>query len=101
MVKHIILWKLREDLSEDEVKTVKLNIKQGLEGLRGQIPGLTEIRVQIDNIIESSNADILLDCTLASQQALRAYAVHPLHMAVANSKVRPYTAVRTCIDFEL
>lgn len=101
MVKHIILWKLREDLSEDEAQNVKLNIKQGLEGLRGQIPGLTEIRVQIDNIIESSNADILLDCTLASQQALRAYAVHPLHMAVANSKVRPYTAERTCIDFEL
>lgn len=101
MVKHIILWKLRDEYTEDEARTIKQNIKQGLEGLRGQIPGLTEIRVQIDNIFPSSNADILLDCTLASEQALRAYAVHPLHMAVANQKVRPYTAERTCIDFEL
>ena len=43
----------------------------------------------------------MLDSTLESEEALKAYAVHPAHVAVANGKVRPYTAERTCIDFEL
>ena len=31
MVKHIILWKLREELSAEEKETVKAGIKAGLE----------------------------------------------------------------------
>ncbi|MBQ1393716.1 MAG: Dabb family protein, partial [Lachnospiraceae bacterium] len=39
MVKHIILWKIKEDTSEEEKKRIKANVKKGLEGLQGQIPG--------------------------------------------------------------
>ena len=45
MVKHIILWKLREDLSEEEKVSVRAGIKAGLEGLKGQVPGLVDIHV--------------------------------------------------------
>ena len=37
MVKHIILWQLREDLTAEEKESVKKDIKQGLEGLAGRI----------------------------------------------------------------
>jgi len=100
MVKHIILWKLREDLSAEEKRERSLAIKQGLEGLKGQVPGLMDIHVQIDGRLETSNADIMLDSTLDSFESLKGYAVHPAHVAVANGFVRPYTAVRTCLDFE-
>lgn len=100
MVKHIILWKLREDLSAEEKRERSLAIKQGLEGLKGQVPGLMDIHVQIDGRLETSNADIMLDSTLDSLESLKGYAVHPAHVAVANGFVRPYTAVRTCLDFE-
>ena len=43
----------------------------------------------------------MLDCTLESPEALQGYAKHPAHQEVANTKVRPYTAVRTCLDFEI
>ena len=36
-----------------------------------------------------------------SEDALKAYAVHPEHVAVADGKVRPYTANRSCLDFEV
>lgn len=101
MVKHIILWKLKDELSVEEKATVKAGIKSGLEGLVGQVPGLLEVKVQIDGLLASSNADVMLDCTLESAEALKGYAVHPAHVAVANGNVRPYTAVRTCIDFEI
>ena len=101
MVKHIILWKLRSELSEQEKREKALAIKQGLEGLKGQVPGLLDIHVQIDGRLETSNADIMLDSTLESPEALQNYAVHPAHVAVANGIVRPNTELRTCLDFEV
>lgn len=101
MVKHIILWKLRSELSETEKREAALAIKQGLEGLKGQVPGLLDIHVQIDGRLETSNADIMLDSTLDSFESLKAYAVHPAHVAVANGIVRPNTELRTCLDFEI
>ena len=101
MVKHIILWTLRNELSEDEKNSVKAGIKEGLESLKGVVPGLVDVNVIIDGRLASSNADVMLDCTLESEEALKAYAVHPAHVAVADSKVRPYTAVRSCLDFEI
>ena len=100
MVKHIILWKLRSDLSEAQKREAALAIKKGLEGLQGQVPGLLDIHVQIDGRLETSNADIMLDSTLESFEALKGYAVHPAHLAVANGIVRPNTESRTCLDFE-
>ena len=101
MVKHIIHWKLRSELSEEEKRAKALAIKKGLEGLNGQIPGLLDIHVQIDGRLETSNADIMLDCTLDSFDSLKGYAVHPAHVAVAGGVVRPNTELRTCLDFEI
>ncbi len=101
MVKHIILWTLRPELSEEEKQAVKAGIKAGLEGLVGKVPGLLEVKVNIDGRLASSNADVMLDSTLESEDALKGYAVHPEHVAVANSKVRPYTISRSCLDFEI
>ena len=101
MVKRIILWTLNPELTEEEKQAVKLGIKEGLEGLVGKIPGLIDVKVQIDGRLASSTADLMLDCTLADQEALKVYAHHSEHLAVANTKVRPFTAQRACLDFEV
>lgn len=101
MVKHIILWTLNPELSEEEKKTVKAGIKAGLESLVGQVPGLLDVMVHIDGRLPTSNADVMLDSTLESEEALKGYATHPAHVAVANGKVRPYTVQRSCLDFEI
>ena len=101
MVKHIILWKLRSEMSASEKQEAAQAIKEGLESLQGQVPGLVDIHVQIDGRLESSNADIMLDSTLVSEEALKGYAVHPAHVAVANSVVRPNTELRTCLDYKI
>lgn len=98
MVKHIILWTLKDSLSETEKETVKQEIKEGLEGLKEKIPGLLDIHVQTE-CLASSNADLMLDSSFESEETLKGYAVHPEHVAVADGKVRPFTAVRSCLDF--
>ena len=67
----------------------------------GKVPGLIDVKVHIDGRLASSNADVMLDSTLESEEALRGYAQHPAHVAVADGKVRPYTVSRSCLDFEV
>lgn len=98
MVKHIILWTLKSEFSEEQLTKIKREIKCGLEGLAGKIPGLCEIKVNT-NPLPSSNADLMLDSSFENEQALKEYSTHPLHVKVANEKVRPYTATRTCFDY--
>ena len=91
---------LKDELSNAEKAAVKAGIKEGLEGLAGKIPGLVEVHVNI-NGLPSSTADLMLDTTFESAEALKGYSVHPAHVAVADSKVRPYTKARFCLDYEI
>ncbi|MBR1773753.1 MAG: Dabb family protein [Eubacterium sp.] len=100
MVKHIILWQLKDELSGEEKAKVRADIKVGLEGLAGKIPGLIDIHVQIE-MLDSSNADLMLDSTFEDADSLKGYAVHPEHVAVADGVVRPNTKSRVCIDYEV
>ena len=100
MVKHIILWQLKDELSDAEKAAVKAGIKEGLEGLAGKIPGLVEIHVNA-NGLPSSNADVMLDTTFTDAASLKGYSTHPAHVAVADSKVRPYYKTRMCLDYEV
>lgn len=100
MVKHVILWQLKDELTKEQISEVKAGIKSGLEGLKGEIPGLIDIKVVTEGLA-SSNADVMLDSTFESEEALKGYAVHPKHVAVADGKVRPYTVSRVCMDYEV
>ena len=100
MVKHVILWTLKNEYTEEQLAEIKAGIKEGLEGLAGKIPGLTEIHVVTEGL-PSSNVDVMLDSTFESAEALRNYATHPEHVAVADGKVRPFTASRSCMDYEV
>ena len=100
MVKHIILWNLKDEFTEEQKADIRAGIKEGLEGLAGQIPGLIDISVRTE-YLPSSTVDVMLDTTFESAEALKNYSTHPKHVAVEDSKVRPYTAVRSCIDYEV
>lgn len=100
MIKHIILWTLK-DMPEDEKTKVKQEIKAGLENLKDVIPGIVDMKVNIDGRQDSSNTDLMLDSTFESLETLKAYAKHPAHVAVADEKVRPYTVGRACLDYEV
>lgn len=73
MVKHIVLYTLKEGL--DKESTVKM-IASCLEPLVGKIPGLLHLEVR-----QAYNGmDYALYSEFESRQALSDYAVHPLHL---------------------
>ena len=100
MVRHVILWNLKDEYSGDQVAEIKQGIKTGLEGLMGQIPGLKEIKVNTEPL-KSSSCDLMLDSLFVDEEALKGYAVHPAHVEVADTKVRPFTSQRTCMDYKV
>ena len=97
MVKHIILWKLKDEFNNAETKA---DIKAGLENLLGVIPGLLEIKVETE-ILPSSNVDVMLYSVFENETALKNYSTHPEHVKVADTYVRPYTLTRACFDYQV
>ena len=100
MVRHVIVWTLKDEYSDSEKEQIKAGIKEGLEGLQGKIPGLVEIKVNNDKLA-SSSGDAMLDSLFENEEALKNYSSNPLHVEVANTKVRPYVKIRSSFDYEV
>ena len=92
MVKHIVMYTLKEDV--DKAAAVEF-IRSVLEPLVGQIPGLNHLEVRQSY----QGMDYALYSELESKEALAAYAVHPLHLA-AKDQFSHMIATRVSADYE-
>lgn len=99
MIKHVILWQLKDELTNDQKAAVKAEIKERLEALEGQIPGLLYVKVAIDPL-PSSNTDVYLDSAVEDAATLDVYQNHPAHVAVKNDLIMPNAKTRLCMDYE-
>ena len=97
MVKHMIVWKLKEELDNKAERA--LEIKTALEGLLGKIDGLTKMEIIIDKL-PSSSGDIMMDSEFTDNEALMSYQKNPLHVEIANGLVRPSVSERLSLDYE-
>ena len=100
MVKHIIVWSLKDEYSDSEKTEIKKGIKDGLEGLKSKVPGIIDITVQTEGL-DSSSGDLMLDSTFESVEALNGYTVHPAHVEVATTKVRPFVKIRSSFNYQV
>ena len=98
MVRHVIVWTIKDEYSKEEKEQIKKGIKEGLEGLKGIIPGLLEIKVKTEPL-PGSSGDAMLDSTFEDFDALNNYKGHPAHVAVATGKVRPFMKIRSSFDY--
>ena len=98
MVKHIIVWKLKEEI--ENKAEIKKEIKAALEGLVGKIDGLTEMKILTEGF-ESSSGALMMDSSFTDNDALKAYQKHPLHQEVANGVVRPNVENGLSFDYEV
>ncbi len=82
MIKHIVLWKLK-DFAEGATKQQNaLRIKALLEEMQGKIPGMLKLEVGLNSEKSGDAADISLYTEFESREALDAYQIHPAHMPV-------------------
>ncbi|MBQ9136785.1 MAG: Dabb family protein [Lachnospiraceae bacterium] len=99
MVKHIVLWNFNAEMTAEEKRTAAAKMKELLEPIKDLVPGAVEIKV-VMNEMASSNREIALIGTYETEEALKAYQVHPAHVE-AGKYVRSVTCERACLDYEV
>ncbi|HKI61739.1 MAG TPA: Dabb family protein [Mariprofundaceae bacterium] len=92
MVRHIVMWKLKNKADAAE-------IKGRLEALAGRIPGLLHAEVGVDFLASDQSADLVLVADLESREALAAYQAHPEHQSVV-PLVKAAALSRIVVDYE-
>ena len=92
MVKHIVLYRLKEGV--DKTETVEI-IRSVLEPLVGKIPGLLHLEIRQ----AFSGMDYALYSEFESKQALEDYAKHPLHLE-AKEHFWNFLDSRVAADYE-
>lgn len=96
MIKHIVMWKLKDDNKEENAK----KIKTMLEGLKGKIKEIEEIKVGININKSDSSMDVCLVSVFNSLEDLNIYQNHKEHVKIATF-VREVSKERKVVDFEM
>ena len=99
MVHHIVMWKFKPEIAEEQKLELKKAMRDYLEALVGKVPGLLTVKF-VEEPIPSSTHDIALVTTLEKAEDIAVYGSHPAHVAVADTFVRPYVTERACLDYE-
>ena len=94
MIKHIVLYTLKEGVNKQEAVAV---IKENLEPLVGVIPGLMHMEIRQ---AYQGGMDYALYSEFESKQALKEYAQHPAHLE-AKTHFWEFLDKRYCADYEL
>ncbi len=99
MVKHIVMWRLKDSANGLDRAGNARAIKERLEALAGRIPGVLRLEVGIDVSRTDASGDLVLYSEFESRAALDAYQEHPLHKAVMPF-VLEARSERRVVDYE-
>jgi len=96
MLKHVVIWKIRDPARK---ALHAAQVKAELESLAGRILGLLRVEVGIDIGYDGDAHDVVLYSEFTDRAALDAYQTHPLHVAV-KQVIGPLLAARHVVDWE-
>jgi hypothetical protein len=100
MIKHIVMWKLKDFAEGADRATNAVRMKAMLDGCARLSPGTLEFEVALAQPGLEASYDIILYSAFSSREALAEYAAHPTHQALI-----PFIAAireaRQCMDYEI
>lgn len=99
MVKHIVLFKLKEEISLEQKLVIMKSFKSAIEALPAEIPVIRNIEVGF-NINPGESFDIALYSEFDSLDDVKFYATHPAHVA-AGKILADAKESRSCVDYEV
>ena len=78
MIKHIVMWKLKEGSLENGLP----QLKTMLENMQGTVKGLKTLEVGINSTPVDTSCDLVLYTEFDSVEALNLFQNHPKHKAI-------------------
>lgn len=100
MIKHIVMWQLKEHAEGNDKAANAARLKQLLEACAGIVPGLRKLEVTLAQPGFDCTCDAMLYTEFDSLEALDAYQKHPQHVALLPF-VGAVRSSRHCMDYEV
>jgi hypothetical protein len=98
MIKHIVLFKLKDEVPQDEKMRLATKFKEAIENLPAKIPYIRNIEVGF-NINPGENWNIALYSEFDTLEDVKLYAIHPEHLA-AGKIIAQIKENRACVDYK-
>lgn len=98
MVKHLVLFKLKDEVPAAQKETVMLAFKQAIEALPAKISVIRKIEVGL-NMNPGEVWNIALYSEFDTLDDVKFYAAHPDHVA-AGKLLAEVKESRACVDYE-
>ena len=100
MLKHIVMWKLKDEAEGADRLTNAREMKRRLEECANIVPGQLAFEVILAQPGLEATYDVVLYSEFADRAALQAYIDHPTHKALV-----PFIGAvregRQCMDYEV
>ena len=100
MIKHIVMWKLKEFAEGADRATNAARMKEKLDACASLSAGTLKFEVVLAQPGLEATYDVILYSEFTSREALAEYASHPTHKAVI-----PFIGAvrdeRQCMDYEI
>jgi quinol monooxygenase YgiN len=100
MLKHIVMWKLKDHAEGADKATNAAKMKAMLDGCAHLVPGILKFEVAVAQPDLESTYDIVLYSEFSSKAALDAYQDHPDHVAL-KPFIGAIREARQCMDYEV
>lgn len=98
MLKHIVLFKMKEQAAGADKDQNARKLKTGIEALVGKIPQIVKMEVGINAVPSEAAYDVALSSEFLNKGDLEIYQKHPEHMKVVDF-VKTVTAGRVVVDY--
>jgi len=100
MIKHIVVWRLKESAhGNSKVENARL-IKEKFEALNGKIDGMIRLEIGINFNETDERSDVVLYSEFKSRTDLENYQKHPLHQALMPF-MREARTERRVVDYDI
>ncbi len=100
MIKHIVMWKLKDHAEGADRAANAAEMKRRLDACAGIVPGILKFEVVLAQPGLEATYDVVLYSEFADRDALQAYVNHPTHQAVVPF-IGAVREARQCMDYEI
>lgn len=98
MLKHIVMWQLKDHAEGADKATNAAKMKALLDGCRNIVPGMFAFEAALAQPGLEATYDVVLYAEFADQAALDAYQSHPQHEAI-KPFIGAIRCARQCMDY--
>lgn len=98
MIRHIVMWTLKEEAEGAAAAENAAVMKEKLEALNGRIQGLRHLEVSFDIVEAEPECHVVLCSEHDDEDALQFYQTHPEHQACV-AFIKKIAATRKVLDY--